>query len=71
MLVVGTLARDTTGTRVSSAACKPLTRAISERAKARLLTAAVCDTVSNAVTGSTFHPVLHAATVAPDALYLA
>ncbi|KAG1433179.1 hypothetical protein G6F57_022352 [Rhizopus arrhizus] len=44
---------------------------MSERANARLLTGTTRDTVSNAVTGSTFHPTPQAATVAPAVLNLA
>ncbi|MNL53543.1 hypothetical protein D3C87_1768010 [compost metagenome] len=54
-----------------SASCKPLTRSTSARPNARFPLASVCTTVSNAVTGSTFQPTPHAATVAPAALYLA
>ncbi|MNI53107.1 hypothetical protein D3C73_1079230 [compost metagenome] len=48
-----------------------MTRGISERAKARLLTAATWETVSNAVTGATFQPVAQPATDAPVVSYFA
>ncbi len=55
----------------SSAACRPTTWAISERANAKLSPASVTDTVSNAVTDSTFQPAPQSATAAPGVLYFA